>query len=59
MSSVTTISAFAHCFVIPIVDNNIYDIGGRDFSASLSSSDAAVRVDSRTVTIHIVENDGE
>ena len=60
MSGVTTVppSRFSHCFTVPIVNDNIYNIQGTDFTGVISTTDPAVRLDSAPFPIHINDDDG-
>ena len=60
-SGVITIAPPPHgnpCTQVRIMDNDVFDIDGRDFSATLYSSDPSVQITEDTYLIHIGDNDG-
>ena len=46
------------CTTLPIINNDVYDVGGREFYVMLVSSDQSVRFMDTSVTIHILDDDG-
>ena len=48
----------SYCFPLNIVNNEIYDIHGTDFSATFYTSDPAVVFDANTMSIQLNDNDG-
>ena len=46
------------CIPISIIDNSVYDVGGRVFYAELLSSDRAANITRSRVRINITDQDG-
>ena len=58
-SGVTSIAPVGRpCFTVPIINNNIYDVEGADFTGTLYTSDPSVRITDDTFRIHVRDNDG-
>ena len=59
VSSLVTIAPTGRpCTDVPIIDNEDYDVGGRDFSGTLYSNDPSVQITADSFTVHIDDNDG-
>ena len=58
-SGVTSIARVGPpCFTVPIIDNDIYDVEGVDFTGTLYTSDPAIQITDDTFHIHVFDNDG-
>ena len=60
-SKVATIRPMSasYCFSLLIINNDIYDINGRDFTATIYTSDSAVVIQDDIISLHIIDNDGK